>query len=176
MAEAQTIQPEILPTEILPNYQPKTLAAIKMVNADIDPYEALQIVNNRSNISRAAVCKLRKKVNKFSLTHPKILKAANHQAQRILSGDPREIKCKKVTRDGEVIEYDDKIYPTDTNITAVLSEVYSRFEPVRTISTNLNLSVECSPVDLDRWQNRDKQIETGSSNPVSICNNKAIDV
>lgn len=145
-----------------------------MVNSGVDPYTALQLANNKDTISGAAVCKFRKKVNRYSLQHPSVVKAASNQVKRILSGEVRELDQQKVTKDGEVVNYVEQIAPSDTNILAAAGMVYDRYEPVRTISTNLNLSVECSPVDLDRWQNRSLGVSLGVHE--AGTQDKAIDI
>lgn len=139
--------PDTIKTDSKPlNYQPKTLAAIKMVNHGVSPKEALQIVNNTDKISNVAVHKFKKKINKYSLTHPSTVKLAKNQIVRILAGEPREEVRQKVTKDGQVVEYTEKVYPTDTNISAIAFGVYDRYEPVIARTENVNVNV--SPVDL----------------------------
>jgi len=141
-----------LTEQTTPKYQPKTLAAIKMVNNQVDPYTALQLVNNKDKISAAAVCKLKKKVNKYSLTHPKLVKAAKNQVERILSGETREIEQQKVTKDGQVVDYIETIAPSDTNILAAAALVYDRYEPV--IKQGLQINVDISAINLDSYRNK----------------------
>lgn len=114
-----------------PKYQQKTLTAIQLVNSEVDPRTALQIVNNKDKISPSAVHYLKQKVNKWSLKHPKTVKAANSQVTRILSGETRSIPQQKVTKSGEVVEFTETIAPSDSNILAAAAMVYDRFEPTR---------------------------------------------
>lgn len=128
----QENNPEILPN---PTGKPKKLyrkseMAIKMVLAGIDPRTALQTVNCKDNISHQAISELKEKVRKHSLTEPATVKLASSQVKRILRARAREEVHRKATKDGEVVEYTDNIYPTDSNILAAASMVYDRYEPV----------------------------------------------
>lgn len=109
----------------------KTKDAIKMVNAGIDPREALKMVNYKDTITAKSVCVLKQKVKKYSLSQPSTVRLAETQVKRILRGRGREEAHQKVTKDGEVVEYTDNIYPTDSNIMAAAAMVYDRYEPVR---------------------------------------------
>jgi hypothetical protein len=112
-------------------YAPKTLAAIQLVDAGISPKEALQITNVKRNISNEAVSKFKAKYRKYSLSHPKLVKAANNQVSRILAGEPRQVDQQKVAKNGEIVNYVETIAPTDSNILAAASMVYDRVDPVQ---------------------------------------------
>ena len=111
--------------------QDKTIMAIKMVQAGIDPREALKTVNHKDNVSPKQVSVLRKKVKKYSLTAPSMVNAAQNQVKRILKGLAREEAHEKVTKTGEVVRYTENVYPNDSNILAAASMVYDRYEPVK---------------------------------------------
>ena len=110
---------------------PKTLDAIKLVQAGIDPKRALQITNGKETISERAIYSLKAKSRKYSLQAPALVRSAQNQIKRILTSEAREEAHTKVTGQGQVIEYTDNIYPTDTNILAAASMVYDRYEPVK---------------------------------------------
>jgi hypothetical protein len=117
----------------------KVESQIKMVMAGLDP----------------RVYKLKAKVRKYSLQAPDVSKLAHNQIKRILKGIPREEDHRTVTKDGQVIEYTDKVYATDTNMLAAVSMVYDRIEPVIRQNVNLNANIDISPVDLSVYRNDD---------------------
>ena len=110
---------------------PKTLDAIKLVQAGIDPERALQITNGKEIISERAIYSLKAKSRKYSLQAPSLVRSAQNQIKRILTSGAREEAHTKVTGQGQVVEYTDNIYPTDANILAAASMVYDRYEPTR---------------------------------------------
>lgn len=132
-AQADQISSEILPKQ--PKHEPKlsrkSITAIKMVNAGIDPATALKMVNCKDNISHQAIAELKEKVRKHSLSEPSVVKSAQSQLKRILKARAREEVRKKVLTSGEVLEYTDNVYPTDSNILAAAAMVYDRYEPVK---------------------------------------------
>jgi hypothetical protein len=132
-------------------YAPKTLAAIQLVDAGISPKEALQITNVKRNISNEAVSKFKAKYRKYSLSHPKLVKAANNQVSRILAGEPRQIDQQKVAKNGEIVNYIETIAPTDSNILAAASMVYDRVEPVMRQVQSINIDI--SAINLDDYRN-----------------------
>lgn len=125
--DTNTVQPA--PKQ--PKYYQKTLDAFKLIEAGLTPREALQAANMTTKVSDAAVCALKNKLKKHSLTDPATVKLASSQIKRILKARAREEVRKKVLSSGEVVEYTDNIYPTDTNIIAAASMVYDRYEPVQ---------------------------------------------
>jgi hypothetical protein len=83
-----------------------------------------------------------------------MVKAMTSQVKRILRNRAREEAHTKVTAMGQVVEYTDNVYPTDSNILAACAMVADRVDPIIHQSANLNLNVECSPVDLSDLLNR----------------------
>jgi hypothetical protein len=114
-----------------PKLQAKTLQAFKLVEAGLSPREALQATNMKSDISSAGIAVFKNKYKKYTLTEVSTVKLASTQIKRILKARAREEAHTKVTKDGEVIEYTDNVYPTDSNILAAASMVYDRYEPVK---------------------------------------------
>ena len=121
-----------------PNYYPKTIEAIKMIQAGIDPAQALKYSNFKDNVSESAVAKIKQKARKYSLLHPTLVKSARTQVKRILGGETREIHQQSVTKAGQVVDYIETIAPSDSNILAAASMVYDRFEPVKSQQTEAN--------------------------------------
>jgi hypothetical protein len=115
----------------MPKLLQKTLDAIALVQNGADEKTALQITNNKLDISERAIYKLKDKIKKYSLTHPKIIKSANNQIKRILNGEVREVERTAVTKTGDIVKYQEVIAPSDSNILAAASMVYDRFEPVK---------------------------------------------
>jgi hypothetical protein len=135
-----------------PKLQQKTLEAIRLVQNGADEKTALQIVNNKAVISERAIYKLKDKCKRYSLTAPAVQKLADSQLKRILKGKAREEAHKKVNLSGDVVEYIDNVYPSDTNIIAAITMVKDRTEPA--IRQNVNINVDVHPVDLSNFSNR----------------------
>jgi hypothetical protein len=134
-----------------PKLMNKTLEAFKLVEAGLEPREALKAVNYTSKISPQSVSLFKNKLKKYSLSQPKIIKSAHNQLKRILAGEVREIEQQAVTKAGQVIDYTETIAPSDTNILAAVGMVYDRYEPAVKVQANINANV--SPVDLSRYSN-----------------------
>jgi hypothetical protein len=118
-----------------PKYYPKTMDAIKMIQAGIDPADALKYSNFKEVVSTSAVAKIKQKARKYSLTQPSLVKTARNQIKRILNGEVREIPQQTVTKAGQVVDYTEIIAPSDSNILAAASMVYDRFEPVKGVQS-----------------------------------------
>lgn len=134
----------------MPKLLKKTLDAMKLVAIGETPANALKLTNNKDTISTAAVSKFNAKVRKYSLTKPDIVKKARDQVKRILSGENREITKRTVDKEGNIVEYQEVIPLTDTNIIAACSMVYERFEPVK--GTQEPGTVNNTYVDLSNYQ------------------------
>jgi hypothetical protein len=93
-----------------------------------------------------------------------MVESMSKQVKRILKARAREEAHRKVSRSGEVIEYIDNVYPTDTNILAACAMVADRIEPIIHQTANLNVNVECSPVDLGRWGGCGSKVSNDSHN------------
>jgi hypothetical protein len=114
-----------------PKLLKKTIDAIRMCQAGIDPETALKAVNLKENISPRAITNLKAKCRKYSLNDDPTAHLASNQIKRILRNRAREEAHQKVTKDGQVVDYTDKIYPTDSNILAAAQMVYDRYEPTQ---------------------------------------------
>lgn len=150
-----------------PKQYKNTRAAIAMMDSGMDAKTALQIVNNTDKPAKATIYSLKAKYKKYSLTHPRTVKAASSQIKRILSGEAREIEQQKVTKDGQVVNYTEVIAPSDTNILAAASLVYDRYEPV--IKQGVQVNVDISAINLDDYRNKlacGLQGETGPNSQV----------
>ena len=158
-----------IPPKKEPKLQPKTLEAMKLVDAGLTPREALQVTNFKKNISSAGIAVFKNKYKKHSLTAPATVKLASHQVKRILAARAREEAHTKIGKDGQVIDYTDNIYPTDSNILAAAEMVYDRYEPVH--------SQEQAPpggnmyIDLSSYQ---VSLSTGSDNVP--CDRQVVDM
>lgn len=151
-----------------PRLYGKTINAIKMVQAGIDPKTALQAANLTDKVSDRAVQKLKAKVRKYSLNDDSTAKLANTQLKRILKGKPREVTQEKVTRDGQKVNYIEKIIPTDSNILAAASLVYDRYEPVQRSTEDLGQQVtfiDLSTVNVQIGQSGADQVRMIADRP-----------
>lgn len=159
-----------------PKYAQKTLDAIQLVSAGLDPTKALQAVNYKTNITAQAVNKFKKKFQKYSLTQPKVVKLAHKAILDTLNGETSEYTAQKVTKDGDVVEYQEVIAPSVTNKLAAAAMVYDRVEPVKREAegnpegntyldlSTINVQINCqSPVD-------------NLVDKISTCNTSVIDV
>ncbi len=125
-------------------------------------YEAFQILReNGLNPGRAAQALGMTKTNgylienrinkKYDITGEKYVKLASKLVKNVLSGKAREDQKVEVTKDGQVVEYIDKSYPSHTNQIAVAQMVYDRVQPLIQRSINLNASIDFHPVDLSEF-------------------------
>ena len=142
------------------NYAPKTLQAIALVNAGLDPKEALKAVNYKQDIRPETVSRFKQKVKKYSLQAPKIVKLAHNAIIDCLTDQPI-IQTKK-DKDGN--EINEAISPTWSNKMAAASMVYDRVEPVIHKAESVSHHV-IHPVDLSKYRN-DAIIDGGSSTEV----------
>ena len=110
-----------------PRYYPKTIEAFKLVEAGLKPKEALQAVNYTNKISGQSVSEFKKKLKRYSLTHPKLLKLAHNAVKDCLTDQP--IISKRKDRQGN--EITEETPPTWSNKLAAASMVYDRVEPTR---------------------------------------------
>ncbi len=129
-SQIPTITDEMLPAQ-QPRFLQKTLDAARLVQAGLTPREALQHTNMSNRISGDAVTKFKKKLLKYSLTDPDMVKPARNVLKDILQGKPRREDHTKATPAGEVVEYTDNVYPSHSNQIAVAAMVYDRYDPVR---------------------------------------------
>jgi hypothetical protein len=159
----EAIQPikAIEDTKQPPRLLQKTIDAIRLVDAGLSPREALQATNFKRVVSSAGVAQFKQKYQKHSLASPDMAKAMSAQIRRILKGRAREEAHQKVTSAGQVVDYTDNVYPTDSNILAACAMVADRVEPIIHQVANLNVNLDLSPVDLSVYDNGDViEVET----------------
>ena len=105
-----------------PRLYQKTKDAIAMVTAGLDARTALKYANFKDNISDRQVIRLNKKVRKYSLTSPSIIKLAHKAIKDCLNDVP----------------INGNIFPTYSNKIAIAGMAYDRFEPVKSQQTEAN--------------------------------------
>lgn len=140
-------------TQNQPKYLPKTLEAMKLVDAGLTPLQALQATNFKKNISPAGIAVFKRKYKKHSLTAPTMVKLAHNAIKDCLTDQPIKQTIKKKDKDGNETEIIEEIPPTWTNKVAAASMVYDRVEPAIRQNANLNLNVDVHPVDLQSYLN-----------------------
>jgi hypothetical protein len=151
-------------TQKQPKLLKKTLQAVNLVNHGMSERDALQVVHNKDKISNAAISKFKAKVNKYSLSSPKIQKLADSQLKRVLEGRPRIVEIPLTDKAGVLVKDDAgnqvmtqvATIPTDTNTVAVLGMVYDRTQPAVKMQANIN--IEFSPVDLSAYYNGSRDV------------------
>lgn len=156
-----------IPPTNQPKLRQKTIDAIRYVEAGLDPRDALQAANLTKHISDQAVSKFKEKVKRYSLTQPSIVSSAGFQIKRILKARAREEAHQKVTKEGQVINYIDNVYPTDSNILAAAAMVYDRYEPVQAqdpASGQGNTYIDLSSYRVQ--VNVDKAVDNAISQPI----------
>lgn len=132
----------------------KTLKAIELCAAsDVDPKVALTILNNGKPPESRTVTRVKNNIEKYRLTHPRMVKLARNVVLNTLKGESREILQKKMSKNGEVVEFTEQISPTVSNQLDAAKMVYDRAEPTVHQNVNLNLNAELSPVDLEKYKN-----------------------
>ena len=125
-----------------PRYYPKTIEAFKLVEAGLKPKEALQAVNYTNKISGQSVSEFKKKLKRYSLTHPKLLKLAHNAVKDCLTDQP--IISKRTNKQGqEIIE---ETTPTWANKIAAASMVYDRVEPTKQSPDVINNSLTINAI------------------------------
>jgi len=110
-------------------YAAKTIEAIKLLQAGIPADQALMFTNQKKSISPQSCSELRQKAKRYSLTHPSTVKMASNQLKRILKGESRVIEQQKVSKDGEIITFNETIPCSDSHVMSAVDLVYSRYEP-----------------------------------------------
>ncbi len=143
-----------------PRFYPKTIQAIKLVSIGETPEEALKLVNNKNKITSGAVSHLRKKIRKYSLTHPKLVKLAQDVVLDTLKGEVTELQQEKVTSTGQRVEYIERIAPTVTNKLAAAAMVYDRFEPVKGSPEVINNSLTINAIPVEAQEIIDRMMES----------------
>ena len=125
-------------------------------------YEAFQILrDNGLNPGRAAQAlgmakqsgyEINKQLDKrYDLTSKKYIKLASKVIKNVLAGEAREDQKVSVTKDGQIVDYIDKSYPSHTNQIAVAQMIYDRVQPLIQRSININASLDIHPVDLSDY-------------------------
>ena len=125
-------------------------------------YEAFQILkDNGLNQSEAAKALgyskasgtliTRKLDQRYDLKSDRYVKLASKVIKNVLKGTAREDPKVSVTKDGQVVNYIDKTYPSHTNQIAVAQMIYDRVQPLIQRSINLNASIDFHPVDLSEY-------------------------
>lgn len=146
------LQNPLIPPKKKPKLLQKTLDAIKLCEAGLSPKEALQCANMTTKISSAAVSNFKHKLKEYTLNAVPVAHLASNQIKRILRARAREETHRRATNTGQIVEYVDNVYPTDSNILAAASMVYDRYEPTiqRSISVVANI-MDLHPVDISEY-------------------------
>lgn len=134
--------------------QQKTIAQLTMMDNGVDALTALQLTNNKQQISPVTKYKLEKKYQRYSLLSTAMRKMAHNAVKDCLSDAPI-IQKRKDRQGNEIIE---EIPPTWTNKIAAASMVYDRVEPAIRQNQNLNVNVDVHPVDLSLYLNSQKSV------------------
>lgn len=129
----QAIKPPHRPQN--PPMMKKTQEAIKLVcEHGLDPERALQIVNNKTTISRGSVHNLNKHVAKWSIERPAAQKIAHSTLLKFASGNAVN-----------------GIEPKAVDVRACAERIIDQSTPVTRRTESVNINVDVCPVDLGRY-------------------------
>jgi hypothetical protein len=159
----ETCEVEIIPPRVKKSAEPrkkpgtlshKTVQALNLaVNHGVEPKEAYILANGKAP-SRATLTDFKRKVSKFSLQAPGMVKLAHQAVKDVLDGKEARYDAVKVFSNGKKVKYQEVMIPTHTNRLAAAAMIYDRTDPLVRRSENLNVNVDCSPVDLSKYRNR----------------------
>jgi hypothetical protein len=136
------------PTIDISQLPPKQAAFALLKETGLTNTDAAKVLGYSNGTARV----ISSKINKLSLTHPKMVKSAARVIKDVLDLKPIEIERTSVTKSGQVVEYTDNIYPTHTNALTAAAMVYDRVEPAIKQTANLNINCDISPVDLEAYR------------------------
>lgn len=132
----------------------KTEKAIELcLTTGITPKDAYTLANGKPPTPPTAT-RLKHLVEKYSLQRPMMQKLANQAIKDTLEGKEARYDAVKVFSNGAKVPYQEVIVPSYTNKLAAAAMIYDRIDPLVRRSENLNVNVDCSPVDLAKYRNR----------------------
>jgi hypothetical protein len=142
MEEKDTNREEL--EQIAMNLPPKMLGYTLIQDAGLKKTECAQILG----ISNGRVSQIDRELQQWGLKNLKMVRLAHNVVKNVLKGMPQEQARRAATKDGQVIDYIDNIYPTHTNQLQAATMVYDRVEPVRK-DTDTSTSAPVCPVSIN---------------------------
>lgn len=100
-----------------------------MEEKGLNVHDAYAIVNEKG-VSKSHIRALNRKIQRYSLTHPKRVKKAAETIDSILASEPVIIEKTNIDREGNIIKYFAKDYPSFTDKREVVKMIVDRNEPV----------------------------------------------
>jgi hypothetical protein len=136
-----------------PRIYGKTAIALKLaIEHGVEPRDALLMARNGKPPADRTVTDFRRKVAKYSLTRPAMVKMAHDVVKNTLMGQNDTYTTEKMTRDGRVVTVCETVAPTFTNKLAAAAMVMDRDQPIVHQSVNLNGELkDFMPVLLDDY-------------------------
>jgi hypothetical protein len=119
-------------------YTKGTLEMIELIDKGLSAQDARTLVKPHIKGGRDADYKLMQKHKQWALTHPKRVQKASKVYDNALAG-------RLLTKNSEQL-------PSNTQVLAVAREILDRQEPKVTVNQNLNVSIDLTPVDLDKYR------------------------
>ena len=120
------------------NYTKGTLKMFELMDKGLSPQDARKLVKPDKKVTRDADQKLMQKYKQWSLTHPKRVKKASKVYDLALSGKPLTPNTEEV--------------PSNHQILAVAKDILDRQEPKVTRNESVSISVDLTPVDLEKYR------------------------
>ena len=114
---------------------------IELVNSGIDIEKAYKLVKPHRELTAQVKRNMLEKAAKYSLSNPKRVKTATIALDKILKG--------------EYLDKDKTIKPNSSTIIKAIEMIKDREEPKITINQNLNVSLDLSPINLDKYRTID---------------------
>ena len=119
-------------------YSDKTLQVFELLDKGLDIKDARTLVKPDKKVGRDADYKLMQKFKQWSLTNPKRVQKASKVYDNALNGKP-------LTKNTDEI-------PSNHQILSVAKDILDRQEPKTTRQENVSISVDLTPVDLERYR------------------------
>jgi hypothetical protein len=119
-------------------YNDKTIEMFGLMDKGLSLSDARTLVKPTQTAGKQADYKMQAKYKQWSMTHPKRIKKAVKVYDNALSGN----KLTPNSTDN----------PSNSQVLAVAREILDRQEPKVTINQNLSVSVDLTPVDLERYR------------------------
>ena len=119
-------------------YTKGTLEMFDLIDKGLSVSDARTLVKPDKTVGRDADYKLMQKFKQWSLTNPKRVQKASKVYDNALNGKP-------LTKNTDEI-------PSNHQILAVAKDILDRQEPKTTRNESVSISVDLTPVDLERYR------------------------
>jgi hypothetical protein len=123
----------------------KTREIIELVSNGISIEKAYKLVKPERELTRKVKHDISEKVAQYSVLNPKRVKKASSVIDKILNG--------------QTLDKDGLIKPKSSDVVRIIEMIVDRNEPKVTINQNMNMNIDLSPVDLERYRAKPVDID-----------------